>query len=147
MKKIFLIAVVSTMTLLFAADMREDAILKRIQHLGSVCTSADCGLKTSGPGWKVSTSMFAAPMQVADASGRDGKTVYEAACTTCHAAGMAGAPKFADASSWGDRPNKGLATLTMNVKNGLNAMPAMGLCMDCTDAELEASVQYMLDAL
>ena len=33
------------------------------------------------------------------------------------------------------------------VKNGLNAMPAMGLCMDCTDAELEASVQYMLDAL
>ena len=57
------------------------------------------------------------------------------------------APKFADASSWGDRPNKGLATLTMNVKNGLNAMPAMGLCMDCTDAELEASVQYMLDAL
>ena len=89
MKKIFLIAIVSTMTFLFAADMREDAILKRIQHLGSVCTSADCGLKTSGPGWKVSTSMFAAPMQVADASGRDGKTVYEAACTTCHAAGMA----------------------------------------------------------
>ena len=29
MKKIFLIAVVSTMTFLFAADMREDAILKR----------------------------------------------------------------------------------------------------------------------
>ena len=77
MKKIFLIAVVSTMTFLFAADMREDAILKRIQHLGSVCTSADCGLKTSGPGWKVSTSMFAAPVRVTDASGRDGKTVYE----------------------------------------------------------------------
>ena len=100
MKAFFLIVVALTMTFLFAADMREDAILKRIQPIGSVCTSADCGLKTSGPGWKVSTSMFAAPTQVANASGRDGKTVYEAACTTCHAAGMAGAPKFADASSW-----------------------------------------------
>jgi len=29
----------------------------------------------------------------------------------------------------------------------LNAMPAMGLCADCTDEELRAVVQYMLDSL
>ena len=36
--------------------------------------------------------------------------------------------------------------LTNNAYNGYNAMPAKGLCMDCSREEIERSVQYMLDA-
>ena len=48
---------------------------------------------------------------------------------------------------WNYRVDKGIDTLSYNVKYGLNAMPAMGLCADCTDEELRAVVQYMLDSL
>ena len=37
--------------------------------------------------------------------------------------------------------------LTANAYNGYNAMPAKGMCMDCSELEIERSVQYMLDAL
>jgi cytochrome c5 len=29
--------------------------------------------------------------------------------------------------------------------NGINAMPAKGTCMTCTDADLQAAVEYMVD--
>ena len=54
---------------------------------------------------------------------------------------------YTNTFSWGQRVDKGIDTLTYNVKYGLNAMPAMGLCADCTDEELKAVVQYMLDSL
>ena len=78
---------------------------------------------------------------------RNGKNVYEIACSVCHQAGLAGAPIFGNSSSWGERKNKALEELTHSVKNGLRGMPAMGLCMNCTSSELEEAVQYMLDAL
>ena len=73
--------------------------------------------------------------------------IYETACAFCHQKGMAGAPKFGDKLSWKGRVNKGLEVLTLNVKKGLNGMPAMGLCMDCSDSELKSAVNYMLDSL
>ena len=78
---------------------------------------------------------------------RNGKNVYEIACSVCHQAGLAGAPIFGNSSSWGERKNKTLEELTHSVKNGLRGMPAMGLCMNCTSSELEEAVQYMLNAL
>ena len=30
-------------------------------------------------------------------------------------------------------------------KKGINAMPPMGTCMDCSDAELTAAIQHMVD--
>ena len=37
-------------------------------------------------------------------------------------------PNFTNTFSWGQKIDKGIDTLTYNVKYGLNAMPAMGLC-------------------
>ena len=37
--------------------------------------------------------------------------------------------------------------LTANAYNGYNAMPAKGMCIDCSELEIERSVQYMLDSL
>ncbi len=73
--------------------------------------------------------------------------IYTQACAFCHDRGMAGAPIYANTYSWGQRVDKRIDTLIYNVKYGLNAMPAMGLCADCTDEELRAVVQYMLDSL
>ena len=78
---------------------------------------------------------------------RTTEEIYIQACAFCHERGMAGAPIYANTYSWGQRVDKGIDTLTYNVKYGLNAMPAMGLCADCTDEELRAVVQYMLDSL
>ena len=78
---------------------------------------------------------------------RDGKTVYDAACAVCHQNGLAGAPTFGDKSAWGLRVNKSLDELTYSVKNGLRGMPAMGLCMNCSEQELEMAVSYILDSL
>ena len=80
-------------------------------------------------------------------SSRDGKTIYDAACAVCHQNGLAGAPIFGDKLSWGYRVNKSLDELTYSVKNGLRGMPAMGLCMNCSDQELEMAVSYILDSL
>ena len=78
---------------------------------------------------------------------RDGKTVYDTSCAVCHQNGLAGAPIFGDKSAWGDRVNKSLEELTYSVKNGLRGMPAMGLCMNCSEQELESAVSYILNSL
>ena len=81
------------------------------------------------------------------AAGRTGEAVYNLGCAACHTAGLAGAPMLANQAQWEGRLEKGLETLTNNAYNGYNAMPAKGLCMDCSLEEIERSVQYMLDSL
>ena len=81
------------------------------------------------------------------AAGRTGEAVYNLGCAACHTAGLAGAPMLANQAQWEGRLDKGLETLTNNAYNGYNAMPAKGLCMDCSLEEIERSVQYMLDSL
>lgn len=73
--------------------------------------------------------------------------IYKTFCISCHGSGIAGAPKFADASSWGDRKNKGIKILTNNAIKGYNAMPAKGTCQDCSDDEIKQTVQYMLKSI
>lgn len=71
------------------------------------------------------------------------KAKYDKACTFCHATGAAGAPKLGDAAAWKPRLAKGQDALLKSVKGGLNAMPAKGMCNDCTDAEYKALIQYL----
>lgn len=77
---------------------------------------------------------------------RSGEEVYNTKCSVCHAAGVAGAPKFGDAAAWAPRAEKGIDALLATAISGINAMPPKGTCMDCSDAELKSSIQYMLDA-
>ena len=123
------------LVLSLGASEAKKSIEKRIAPVGSVCIQGeDCGTES-------------AAIIVASSGGRNGEEVYSGAGATCHNIGLAGAPKFADATSWGSRPDKGIEALTASVKNGLNGMPAMGLCMDCSDDELTAAVQHMLDSI
>ncbi|GGB98771.1 hypothetical protein GCM10011352_26140 [Marinobacterium zhoushanense] len=76
---------------------------------------------------------------------RTGEELYNTKCSVCHAAGIAGAPIVGDAAAWAPRAEKGIDGLLASAKSGLNAMPPMGTCMDCSDDELKSVIQYMLD--
>lgn len=75
-----------------------------------------------------------------------GEEVYGQYCSVCHAAGVGGAPLFADSDVWAPRAAKGMDVLMASTLNGINAMPARGTCMSCSDDELGAAVTYMLDS-
>ena len=113
----------------------EEAIKKRILPVGQVCIEGqDCAENTAAQSTNLATN-------------RTGKAIYESACATCHGIGLAGAPKFGDRFCWGERADEDLDHLVETVTTGLNGMPPMGLCMDCSSEELTEAVQYMLDSL
>lgn len=77
-----------------------------------------------------------------------GETVYNRSCFSCHAGGVAGAPKPGDAEAWAPRIAKGRAALLQSTKEGIApGMPAMGLCNSCTDEQLAEAIDFMLQGL
>ncbi len=89
---------------------------------------------------------LAAAVVIAPAFAEPNMEKYNKACAVCHEQGVAGAPKTGDAAAWEPRLAKGMETLLGSVKNGLNAMPPMGMCFDCTDEEYTALITYMSTA-
>jgi cytochrome c5 len=78
------------------------------------------------------------------ASAGEGKGTYDKACSICHAAGVANAPKLGDQAAWKDRIAKGKETLYTHALKGLNAMPPKGGNMSLSDADVKAAVDYMV---
>jgi cytochrome c5 len=74
---------------------------------------------------------------------RTGQMVYESICATCHATGLSGAPKFAEAGSWAPHLAKGFDILVKHAIEGFNAMPAKGGDPSLTDEEVARAVAYM----
>ena len=76
----------------------------------------------------------------------DGKTVYDTTCTVCHAAGVAGAPKFGDKAAWAPRIKQGKDALYNTALHGKGAMPAKGGNATLSDEAVKAAVDYMAGA-
>ncbi|MFY0676518.1 MAG: c-type cytochrome [Neptuniibacter sp.] len=76
---------------------------------------------------------------------RDGATVYNTKCAMCHADGVANAPKLGSADDWAPRAAMGIDGLLASALKGKGAMPPAGLCMDCSDGELKAAIEFMVD--
>lgn len=91
-----------------------------------------------------SAEAASAPAAPASA-GRSGEDVYKTSCIACHAAGVAGAPLTGDAAAWQARYDAegGIDALIAISKAGKGAMPPMGTCVTCTDAELKSSIEFM----
>ena len=104
-------------------SMTEDAIKKRLAPIGAVYLEGE----------KVAVAAPTGP--------RSGEQVYQAACFACHGTGALGAPKSAD--DWAHRIAKGKDTLLDHAINGFNAMPPRGTCMDCSDDEISAAIDFM----
>ncbi len=117
---------------LISVGVVAETLEDRIKPAGSVCMAGD--------------ECASASLQVAAADGpRSGQVVYDSKCATCHATGAAGAPKMGDVAAWTPRLAKGMDVIYTSAIAGFNGMPAKGLCFDCSDDEIKASVDYMLE--
>jgi cytochrome c5 len=75
---------------------------------------------------------------------RSGEQIVQAYCGQCHNTGWQGAPVIGERADWEPRQKAGIEQLLAHSKQGLNAMPPMGMCPDCTDEELQAAIAEML---
>ena len=110
----------------------EDAIAERIKPVGSVCVAGDDCAKG---------------LLLAAAGPKSGEEVYNQSCLACHSSGAAGAPKFRNAGDWTARLAAGIDTVYANAIGGIGAMPAKGLCMSCSDDEIKAAIDHMIEGL
>jgi len=74
-----------------------------------------------------------------------GEKLYNSVCFACHAAGVAGAPKFGDKDAWAPFVATGLDTMVAKAISGSGAMPPRG-GSQASDDEIKAAVQYMVHA-
>ena len=132
MKKLLLLISLIFTSFLIIPDDYEDEVRKRLGLLKDVPVVSMPGMTTDDSDIPV---------------GRSGEAVNNVGCAACHTAGLPGAPMLGNLDQWTNRTSKGLEVLTANAYNGYNAMPAKGLCMDCSEEEIKRSVEYMLEAL
>ena len=76
---------------------------------------------------------------------KTGEQAFNVQCSSCHASGALGAPKFGDKAAWGARVAKGFAALWNSALHGKNAMPAQGGGL-LSDFEVARGVVYMANA-
>ena len=76
--------------------------------------------------------------------GAAGQQVYKNSCQSCHAAGVAGAPKLGDKDAWAPRIATGIDALLASSINGKGIMPPKGACASCSEEDLKAAVEYMV---
>lgn len=103
-----------------------------------VATAAPASAPAAAP-----AAPAAAPTQAA-ATGGKGKAVYDTTCMVCHAAAIAGAPKFGDKAAWAPRIQTGIEALYNSALKGKNAMPPKGGNVSLPDADIKAAVDYMV---
>ncbi len=111
---------------------QEKAMSERLAPEGTVSLVGEVASSTAAAAGSTSAS-------------RSGEQVYGSSCKICHDSGTAGAPKLGAAGDWTARIGKGVDTLYASAISGFQGMPAKGLCMDCSDDELKAAVDYMID--
>jgi cytochrome c5 len=135
--RLFALFVVLLPAIAVAADLSKSQraeIEARIQPFSHACVAGDESCATG-----------AAESSVAVA--RTGEEVYNGACMACHSTGAAGAPKVGDAGAWAARMTKGMDALYASGVNGVagTGMIARGGCSNCSDDEIYAAVDYMVD--
>jgi cytochrome c5 len=77
---------------------------------------------------------------------KSGKEVYDAVCTSCHAVGALGAPRFENKGDWGGRLGQGYNTLIKHAIEGIRQMPARGGDSDLSDTEVARAVAFMTNS-
>lgn len=131
-KALLAILTLSLSCILYAQSNREQAIIDRVSPVGTTCMVGDpcAGEATASSGGTAS---------------RSAEDIYNSNCMACHMTGASGAPILGNAEQWAPRIAQGLETLYGHAVNGLNAMPAKGLCLSCSEDEIHAVVDYMVE--
>ena len=103
--------------------MTPEAIAERLRPVGSVVLAAEGG----GAGRAL----------------QGGEAVYKLACSACHTAGVAGAPKTGDAAAWKPRLAQGFDTLVKHAVEGFKTMPAKGGNASLDPVEVARAVAFI----
>ena len=75
-----------------------------------------------------------------------GKQVYINSCILCHQNGVMSAPRIGNGANWMMRlKSSGLNGLYRHTINGFNSMPIKGACVTCSDNDVIAGVDYLLN--
>jgi cytochrome c5 len=136
-RAITVILVAAAATLILAPASAQQSIVENIRPVGQVCLAGgSCTGASTAPASATTATPAPAAFDVAVA--------YQQNCFACHGTGAAGAHVLGDAEAWSMRVEKGREAMMANVMNGLNAMPARGLCVSCSDDDLNALVDYLI---
>jgi cytochrome c5 len=103
--------------------MTPEAVAKRLQPVGRVEFGGGGGGGAAGS--------------------RSGEEVVKGVCSTCHQAGVAGAPKIGDRAAWGPHIKEGLQSLVATAIKGKGAMPPKGGNPSLSDDEVARAVVFM----
>jgi cytochrome c5 len=129
--------------------MSDPAIAARLKPVGDVAVDPDQPKPAASvtaapaPGKAVPVAPAKSAAAGKGAAGK-GKSVYDATCQVCHAAGVAGAPKAGDKAAWGPRLKAGVNALYATSLKGKGAMPPKGGNPSLADADVTAAVDYMV---
>lgn len=86
-------------------------------------------------------------VSVADSSGpkslQTGDAVNAAACSACHAGGIAGAPRTGDVAAWAPRIKQGFDLLVKHAVEGFKAMPPKGGNPNLDPIEVARAVAFI----
>ncbi|WP_116792594.1 c-type cytochrome [Achromobacter dolens] len=74
---------------------------------------------------------------------KTGEQVFQAVCTACHTAGVAGAPKVGDNAAWAPFIKSGFDAMMNVALHGKGGMPAKGGNPTLSDFEVARAVVYM----
>ncbi len=128
--------------------MKPESVASRIAPVAKLELDPNASAPAPAAAPAAAVAAVAIPAAPAKAGGADagkGKALYDTICMACHAAGVAGAPKFADKAAWAPRIKTGVAALYDSVLKGKGAMPAKG-GSSAADADVKAAVDYMVAA-
>jgi len=94
----------------------------------------------------ISEEPLGVPGSEAEPTLKRGKQVYLNSCTICHQGGDMSAPRLGDGANWYRRlKSSGLTGLYTHVIRGYNSMPLKGACVTCSDNDLIAATDYILN--
>ena len=105
--------------------MTPEAVAARIQPVGRVEFGGTSGASSGG------------------GAGQSGEQVVKSVCSTCHQAGVAGAPKIGDKAAWGPRIKQGMQALVQSALKGKGAMPPKGGNASLSDDDVARAVAFM----
>ncbi len=78
-----------------------------------------------------------------------GQEVFESSCANCHDSFIggffSGAPAIGDKADWELLIPKGIDGLTQTTIAGIGEMGERGGCSECSDEEIRAAVEYILE--
>lgn len=118
-----------------AQSARDQMIADRLAPVGQVCLAGEECASGAAP---------AAAQASAGGGAFDVTASYDQYCAMCHNTGMAGAPMRDAEDHWATRMSEdGFDGVLANAINGINAMPARGMCATCSDDELSELVEYL----